>query len=275
MLKTATKTVPRTKATVRTTEKKPDPHDRLKELLDIDQENWYDFAVIICEVYDGDLYTAKGHENFTDYCKKFLGISYRTGMDHVQRGKAIKKFNISKDVIRLLGGSKFKQISYIMDEDMSRSQIDDLMKKAGKMSYDELEDFVKTVRLEKEVVAKKTMMTFSLLNEQASVITTALEEAKVLFATDSNSAALEGICMEWTIHHKPELAKEIQKKIHDVPTERAPHKEHVHKGKAQKKDKTKKGKVKAEKKGKEKKAKAPEKEKIEPKKGDKSGELDL
>lgn len=236
-----TKTVAKRDAVLKTKPKDDDLEAKAIKLLENIEESWYDFSIIIYEIYNSELYKTKGFEKFGDYVADKFNLEYRTAMWRVQQGEAIKRLGITKEQCSGIGWTKFKEISVLMGADTKKSEIDSLLKKAKDMTARELQEFVKAERLETEKVSRKVTMTFKLMNEQANTVEEALKTAKEIAQTESEDIALEYICAEWLMNHNPKIAEKIMKEVHiPKPEVKAPHKEHANKGKTQTKKKSKK-----------------------------------
>ena len=235
--KVQTKT--KSKQAVTTQPAKPDKGVRqeLQDLVNIVEKSWFDISILLSEVYYSEIYKSWGFDKFGDYALADLGMDYRVSMWRVQVGKSIKELGLTREEIEKLGWTKFKEISYLLNKDMSKDQIHKLLKQAEKLSHADLQEFVKEEKLERQTTHRKVKMNFNFIDEQAQVIEAALEQAKALFNTESPDIALECICVDWMANHDSAKADEVLSKIHLEAGKKEPvkHKPHANKGKKRKK----------------------------------------
>ncbi len=242
-----TKLAVKAKARVKVEEDKPvqDVLTQIDSWLDDAELNWFHISKAFPQVYDEELYktkinvsTKKPYETFKEYVEQHLGLDYRLAMWRLQNGRAIHQFKISAIKVANLGWSKFKEITSVLRAETTQAEVDKLLKAAEGKTFVQVQDMVKKERIEKAggVHHRKVTMKFSFLDEQASVIEHALNEAKTLSNTENISLALEYICMEWLMNHNPEIASDVVNKLH---TEKKPpelaHKKHANAGKKMKK----------------------------------------
>lgn len=190
---------------------------RIRELVEMIEESWFEFSILISDIYYDEMYKTWGYEEFADYVVGELNISYKVAILKVTMGKVIKSLGLKKDRIAKMGWTKFKELSLLLNEGMSAKQVDEYIEKAKEMSFRELQDFVKAERLKLEgrgEASRKITMVFRLFDEAASVVEEALKESMELIRVGNENAALEYICQEWLIKRTQKPIKNIMEKLH-------------------------------------------------------------
>jgi hypothetical protein len=205
-----------------------DIRKEIKTLLDTISESWYYLSQKLYEVYTGDLFKTWGYNSFEDYSKEELSMEYRIAMFYVQIGQAIKKFGIPEDKVRTLGWTKFKELTYLFKEGISKEEIDNYIDEVKTKSYTEIKDFVKTERVRRaggdtSVIEKAVKLEFRLKKDQAELVQTALKESMGLINSDNEGMALVYICVDWMMTKSPtpqNLDQIIPKEQEEVKLER-------------------------------------------------------
>jgi hypothetical protein len=249
MSKTAVAT--QAKAAVRQRTKEAPPEDnfeRAKKCLETIGESWYEFDQRVADIYDNEEYKAKYGEDakWDAVAKSEWGMAYRTAMTHVQVGQTIKKFGLSKEALHAFGISwtNFYEVSTTFTPDMTRAQIESRIKKAAKMTHDEVVKFRQEIKTGVEGGHPVTLvtMTFKLKNEAGKVVQEALAMAKELMDVPFDDAALEYMCLDWMQEHDPDKVDKIKKQLKSDLSE-----EEEAKPKGERKERADKGKAKGKK----------------------------
>lgn len=203
---------------------------KLIQLANEIKEKYYELSLLLTDVYHSKIYEAWGFKNIKEYFEEELGISYRSGMYHVQMGDMIKKFNLTKEAIRGLGWSKFKEISKLTDK-VAPEEVIEVIEQSKTLPVKEVENLVK-----KKTEAKteeRTILSFTLLKEQAEVVEKAIAIASELLnipVGENRGRCLEYICLEFQASYNPELT-EVIKKLMTPEVKKAEYKERADKGK--------------------------------------------
>lgn len=214
MAKLALKQKQEQRVGTRTTEKKEDGFSRARTLLRSIGESTYDFDVCLAKLYEREEWKPK-YETFEESCQPELGLGYRNALNHLQAGQTILKFGITKEQCAQLSWTNFVEISSLFKPDMKKTEIDSLMKKAGKMTHDEVQKFKKDVKhtMAGGTPQTRVKMTFVFLDEQAQVVQEALNMAKELMGLDHDDLALEYALVEWMGNHDPDKVHEIKSQL--------------------------------------------------------------
>lgn len=260
MAKTITRTEVKstTKAGRRTETAPSDNFKKAKDFLAAIGENTFDFSVVVAKIYHGEEFKGK-YEDFAACAQAEWGMGYRTAMNHVTVGDTVIKYEISKERAAGIGWTNFMEISSLFTPEMKKGEIDGMIKKAGKMTHDEVVRFKQETRKGRVggEVQQRVKMTFQFLNEQADVILEGLKMAKELMGVEHDDTALEYIIVDWMNSHDPENVEDIKGQLKgevepeaepEVPEEKPSRKTRADKGAAKKtakpkaKKATKKGK---------------------------------
>lgn len=228
-----------------------DIRQSIKANLEQIEQNWFDVSILLSIVYHEELFKNWGYKDFVEYFTKELNLSYRLAMGRVQIGDCLRSCDIDRVQVAKIGWTKFKELTSLLKPNSTKEQVSAIIKKAEKMTYLDIANYVKQVRTETAVINRRTTLSFRLSNDQADIVEEALQTAEGLtMAQNSRDIALEYICIEWLMSHKAEPNEAIMSKISKSDIPKAPHKEHANKGKSKKKA-TKKAtkKVKSKKKG--------------------------
>lgn len=248
MAKTVLATAPKTKVAA-VTHKGGDNYAKARKCLETIGDSTYDFDIYLAKIYAGEEWTTRGYETFEESCQKELGMGYRTALNHVAAGQAILKYGIAKEQAASIGWTNFVEISSLFKPEMKKSEIDGLIKKAGKMTHDEVQKFKKEVRhsMVGGTPQTRVKMTFTFLDEQAQVVQEALNMAKELMGLDYDDLALEYVLVEWMSNHDPAAASEIKARLKGEMEEEATEEEEAPKPpRKERADKGVRGKKKAE-----------------------------
>jgi len=220
MAKVAVET--KTKAVIKQKTHEAPPADnfgRAKHCLETIGQSWYSFDQIVADIYDSNEWQEKygAEAKFADVAKAEWGMAYRTAMNHVQVGQAIKKFGLSKEALAGfgIGWTNFMEISATLNPEMTRAQIESRIKKAAKMTHDEV------VKFKQEIVhgvegghpVKLATLIFHLKNEAADVVAECMKTAKELMGVEYDDAALEYVCFDWLNEHDPDKVDEIKAQL--------------------------------------------------------------
>lgn len=250
MSKTAVKTEARQAVRPRTKEAVPDDNfKKAKDCLETIGQNWWIFDQTVAEIYDSEQYKDK-YEKFDACAKAEWGMAYRTAMTHVQVGQTISKFGLSKEALSSFGISwtNFYEVSTTFTPDMTRAQIESRIKKAAKMTHDEVVKFRQEIKHGVEGGHPTTLVTmiFKLKNEAGKVVQEALAMAKELMDVPFDDAALEYMCLDWMQEHDPEKVDKIKKQLKSDLSEEEAAEAKPKAARKERADKTKKAKAKKE-----------------------------
>lgn len=219
--------------TVLKTDDKPDKDLRntLKTLKESIDQSWFEIAYKLPEVYDTEIFKTWGFNEFTEYLRVDLDIEYRTGMFYLHIGRVSKQLGLTSNDVKKVGWSKMRELSKLVGEDTTKAEFKDFIKKAEDMTYEEVTALVKSERSEKKTVTKKTKFTFTMTNEQSTVLEEALDTAKKLASTEDLDVALEYICIWFTLNQNPDDAKKVITELHESVAsvsekEKVKHKKH-------------------------------------------------
>ncbi|MCS7232004.1 MAG: hypothetical protein RMJ67_07710 [Elusimicrobiota bacterium] len=214
-------------------EERPKPQTIREQILQLAEEikdKYYELSILLSEVYHSKLYEQWGYKTIKEYFELEVGMSYRSGMYHIEMGDAIKKMGISKDVIKGLGWSKFKELAKLSNQ-ATVEEFQQIIKEVKDMSVKEVENFVKKKKIEQ--AEEKTILTFTLLKEQAEIVEKAIAIAGELLnipVGEQRGRCLEFICLEFQAHYNPEITDYIkQLMIPDEKFKKAKYKERVDK----------------------------------------------
>lgn len=223
MAKVATKTVVKAKPVLKTRTKEAPVDDRkeAKRLIEVIQESWFDFSQVVSRVYHENKWQEWGYKDFEACCKGEWNREYRDMMNRVKAGDAIQKFGITKAQAKQCGWTNFMEMASVFDPEMKPAEIDRLIKKAGKMTHDELQRFKKELRTGKSggETTTRVTMSFRFLDEQAALVQTVLETAKEVYDTPNEDTALENLMVDWMASHTEDekqvakLKKEVAKRL--------------------------------------------------------------
>lgn len=260
MAKTKVETKTKQASRQRTTEKRPDDNfKKAKDCLEVIGQSWWEFDTAVAEIYDSEEYKVKYGDDakWDQVAKDEWGMNYRTAMNHVTVGQAIKKFGLSKEALAAFGISwtNFMEVSSTLTPEMTRAQIESRMKKAAKMTHAEVVKFKQEIKhgVEGGSPVKLATLIFKLKNEAADVVTEALKRAKELMDVPYDDAALEYMCLDWMQEHDPDKVDEIKAQLKSDVAEEESEEEATPKAKAARKERSDKGKGKAKAKAKGKK----------------------
>lgn len=198
----------------------PDSIKKIKELIEEGGRLEIEIAYLAADIYNNQLYKNLGYESFGDFAKAELNIEYRKIMWLLQIGQTCIAHRITKEQLydTNIEWTKLKEIVTVINEDMDRSEIRKLLTDAKKMSYKQVEDMVRSMKVKKvggEVV-KEEVFKFKFVGDQINTINLALEMAKEIIGTDNNSQALEYICGEWIQNHRETPATPVVKEEPEV-----------------------------------------------------------
>jgi hypothetical protein len=233
----------------------PEPRDiraENKQLIDDVNKNWFRLSVNLAETYDGELWkrwVAPHYENFKAYCEQELHLEYRIAMWRVQMGRAIAKFGITEDMVSNLGGwTKFKEWTRLLTVDgVRREELINILKKIKDLTFEETKEYVESIITEHKggEDVQKVTLSFTMIGEGANVVKAALKEVMDLIDGDSESQALEYMCLDYGANSNQKLNEKFQelaKKHREMGLKKhaAKHKkEHANKGKSHGKKATK------------------------------------
>ena len=184
------------KKVVKKEEKVATQRERVKELLTLIDQNWFDLALELENIYNSWVYKEWGYEDFRGYTEKDLQIEYRIAMYRVAIAKAIKKYNIKKEEVVELGWTKFTTIIPFLTD--NKKQREELIKKAKKLTVKELQIMLKPKGGEKNE-GHKYIFTFN--DDQQKIILQALKMAEILLKTTDKNRLVEAIISEWLSTH--------------------------------------------------------------------------
>lgn len=252
MAKTAVETKTKQATRPRTKEAAPDDNFRkAKGCLETIGESWYIFDQTVADIYDSGEYKAKYGEDakFGDVAKEEWGMAYRTAMNHVQVGQTIKKYALTKEQLAAfgIGWTNFMEVSSTFTPDMTKAQVEARIKKAAKMTHDEVVKFKQEIKHGVDGGHPTTLVTmiFKLKNEAGKVVQEALAMAKELMDVPFDDAALEYMCLDWMQEHDPDKVDKIKKQLKSDLSEDDETEEPAEaKPKAQRKERADKGKAK-------------------------------
>ena len=185
-------------------------HDELRRAIDKLEESRFDVAVAFYMAYtcieNGlKVWELLGYPSFKEYVYDEFGFEYRNAMYYVKIGENIVSHGIDKQTFDKIGWSKFKLIMGVLSSDLTKIQVEKLIKVVSKMSVRELKKFIDEKNFEKiidegnSVIEKvvRCKMVFTLTNEQADVVKQAINRAMEIGGLDNESMALELICVEY------------------------------------------------------------------------------
>jgi len=236
------------------TKTKPEPERDIRQhivdLINLKEKTWFEICELAAEIYDSGIYTTwkdrdSGlyYQKAQEYAKDELGMEYRTFMWCVQMGHTIKHLGLKKEQIDRLSWTKFKELSSLLREDMSKEEISHLFDEMKDKTFREVQEFVKQMRLSREgegPLPKLYKWTFELDEEQNRVFEEAQEISKELFQTTDKTKAFEGIITDFVINNDPERAAQIipllQKRVPETP--KVKHNTHAQKGRKKSKPDT-------------------------------------
>jgi len=248
----------KTKAKAKTKQKaqttmKANPNDLRKEVkqkLEAINEHWYDVSLAFHRIRSEELFRLWGYKSFREYVKgEDLGLEYRIAAYRANIGAEIERLGITKDAVKDMGWTKFREITKLLDEETSAEEIRQVFSKVKELSVRETQEYVKAKQMEGEgTPTGPETLSFRLKGDSAAVIKEALALAKKLApeTEDSDTAAITYICLEWMSNYNPELAKHIRQVTSDVVKEK---KAEPGPDEAPKKGKKTEGKKKSKKKG--------------------------
>jgi len=110
----------------------------------------------------------------------------------VQAKKKLLQLNINWEDVKGIGWRKLACIIPIL----TRENYKDWIEVALEFSLKDLSDKVKAYK-GKQIDIPKTRMAFLLSDEELEIVQTAIDEAKHLWNTSSNSVAIKNICYDW------------------------------------------------------------------------------
>lgn len=219
-----------------------DLRSKVLKLAEEIKERYYELSIILSDVYHSKLYEQWGFKSIREYFEDEVGLSYRSGMYYVEMGDAIKKFAISKDAIKGLGWSKFKELAKLVGN-TSPEEFRQIVEEAKELPVKEVENIVKQKK--QTVTEERTILSFTLLKEQAETVEHAIAIASELLGIpvgEQRGRCLEYICLEFQSNYNPELTEHIKSlMVSEEKLKKAEYKERVDKGK--KKKNTKKEEV--------------------------------
>ena len=220
--KTATKTTTKAKARTRTTAKRPDNFKEAKRCIETIKESWFDFSVIVADIYVNNTFEAKGYESFGDCAKAEWGLEYRSAMNRVNAGIAIKEHGITKKMAKATGWTNFMEAASLFEPGMKKREVEGIIKKVGKMTHDEVQRFKAETRQHRVggEVQKRVKMTFTFLNEQADAVQAVLNRGKEQFGLEDDDLVLEYILTDWDtmVSDKGKIKPSIMKKLKGKPS---------------------------------------------------------
>jgi hypothetical protein len=226
----------------------PEPRDiraENKKLIDDVNKNWFRLSINLAETYDTELWKrwVGAHFNsFKDYCEQELHLEYRIAMWRVQMGRAIIKFGIAEDMVSNLGGwTKFKEWTRLLTVDgVQRDELLNILKQIKDLTFEETKEYIESVITEHKggEEVQKVTLTFTMVGEGANVVKSALKAVMDLIDGDSESQALEYMCLDYGANSNQKLNetfltlakkhREMGLKKHAVEHK----KEHANKGKS-------------------------------------------
>jgi len=188
----------KTKSNKKTSIQFKDVKDTIKGLVQSIDNNWYDLAKELHEVYDTNMFTYWGYNTFRDYVEDDLKLEYRTAAYRVKIGWAIKEYGIRRNTVLDLGWTKFKEIIPYFSEDDTKNQ--KLIEMAKELTVKELQ-----VALKKNKASKKQdtiKMSFSFNQEQADILDEAFKLGEAMLKTTDKSRILEAIISDWLANNQ-------------------------------------------------------------------------
>jgi hypothetical protein len=226
----------------------PEPRDiraENKQLIDDVNKNWFRLSLNLAETYDKELWkywVGAGFDNFKAYCEQELHLEYRIAMWRVQMGRAISKFGITEEMVANLGGwTKFKEWTRLLTVDgVQREELLGVLQAIKEMTFEQTKEYVESIITEHKggEEVQKVTLTFNMVGEAANVVKAALKEVMSLIDGDSESQALEYMCLDYGANSNQKLNEKFQdlvKKHREMGLKKAPkehRKEHANKGKA-------------------------------------------
>lgn len=249
MAKTAVATTKKAVTKPKTKEEPNDSFKKAKKCLEAIGENWYSFDIAVADIYTNEKFSPQ-YEKFAECAKQEWGMSYSTAMNHVKAGMAITKHGLSHEALKSFGISwtNFMEISSTLDPEMTKTQVESRVKKAAKMTHDEVVKFKQTIMHGTEGGHPVTVgiLTFKLKNEALKVVQSGLKDAKELMGVEYDDAALEYIVVDWMNMHDPANVDTIKKQLKSDIDDEGGTEEAEPKAKPKRKERADKAKKKAE-----------------------------
>ena len=153
-----------------------------------------ELAKYVHEIYSNAYYIDWGYATFEKYCHEELGIKYRKARYLVMIVNTVRDLKLDWDKVTGVGWSKIRVIAPVMTTENK----DEWMDAAGDRSVRDLVEDVKGARVDVEAAPPKTVtLKFYLSEDAGAIILDAIDRAKQITETDSQSVALEHIAYEW------------------------------------------------------------------------------
>jgi hypothetical protein len=192
-------------------------------LLDNIEHDYFRLGGVLSKMNNEGWYMEKGYETFKAYVEAECGINYRKAMYWIAIYNGLVESGVAWEKVKHLGWTKLKELAGIL----SAENVDDWVAVAESMTVLQLQEHIK--QSTKGIAAGDstegeegggdtnpvTTKTFKLHTDQKQTVTDALEKAKHLLNTESDTVALEHICMEYLSGGKgkvkPQSLSEVMK----------------------------------------------------------------
>lgn len=187
------------------------------KLLDDGDFNFFKTGGALLVIKDNGWYSAEGYDSMVSFVEDRYGMKSRKADYLMGIYAKLVELEIDWTDVKNIGWTKLRLIISAMTEENK----DDLLKKAGAMTYKELHAAVKGATPTKEPGKEDekdtgtTSKSFKLHEDQLETVNHALEKAKDEGQTDVDSVALEYICLQYLESKlgKPAKGKTITKEV--------------------------------------------------------------
>jgi len=170
---------------------------QIKELQNSLNENYMALADLLYEAWIERYYLEYGYSSLYEYIEAELDIKPRKAAYLISIKKKLLKLGLDWQDVEGIGWRKLGCISSHLNQDNYK----ELIEKAKNLSLRELSAELSQSGADTEQENKeethKIRMTIMLDKDSMDIVQTALDEAKHIWNTQSNSEALKNICYEW------------------------------------------------------------------------------
>lgn len=181
-----------------------DARKKADELMDGTEFSTFQLGGVFSQVNHKKYFAEYGFNGFKGWVETTYGIQYRKAMYLVQIYDAVRDHDINWDQIKHLGWTKLKTLLNPNSNLITAENLPEWVKKAENMTVLQLESAVKSSKgtsageqASEQDMNATTKITFAAHADQKETIRSALEKAKELSGTSSDTVALEMIATEF------------------------------------------------------------------------------
>lgn len=174
------------------------------KLLDNIDHDYFRLGGVMAHIQSEGWFMDKGHENFRAYIENECGIAYRKSMYLIAIYNGLVASGVAWEDVRSIGWTKLKEIAAILTPE----NVKEWVSLAGDMTVLQLQDYIRAKSAGSESASsaeksevtepkKVSTMTFKVHEDQKATIREALDKCKHESGTETDTVALEYICLDY------------------------------------------------------------------------------